>query len=75
MGTIKENFGSGGSGLDVKDRDGGSTAIHLRDVADDFAELRTQFIALLVKLDADVGINDVNYESTLTPAALLTIKG
>lgn len=75
MGTIKESFGSGGTGLDVKDRDGGSTAIHLRDVADDLAELRTQFVALLVKLDADAGVTDVNYASTLTPAALLTIKG
>lgn len=36
----------------------------------DQAVLRTQFIALLAKLDADTGVNDTNYAATLTPAAL-----
>lgn len=36
----------------------------------DIDELRTQFIALLVKLDADTTLDDSDYESVLTPAAL-----
>ena len=76
MTTISKEYGSGGGGL----QPGGSAgdpdlATTLREVVDDLAELRTQFIALLVKLDADVGVTDVDYASTLTPAALKTIKG
>ena len=40
-----------------------------RALADDSTELRTQFAALLAKLDADAGVTDVDYASTLTPAA------
>lgn len=47
----------------------------VRGMIDDVTELRTQFIALLQKLDADIGINDTNYESLLTPAAQNVIKG
>ena len=36
----------------------------------DLTVLRTQFVALLVKMDDDAGITDADYESTLTPAAL-----
>lgn len=54
----------------------GSTAAGSADwgesLVDDITELRTQLIALLVKLDADAGVTDVNYASTLTPAALTT---
>lgn len=32
-------------------------------------ELKTQFVALAEKLDADAGVTDVNYASTLTLAA------
>lgn len=39
MSAIKTDFGSGGSGLAVKDGDGVSLAIALRDVADDLADL------------------------------------
>ncbi len=39
MGAIKEDFGSGGAGLAVKDGDGVSTASLFRDVADDLADL------------------------------------
>lgn len=39
MAEIKEEFGSGGSGLAVADRDGVSTAIAFRDIADDLADL------------------------------------
>lgn len=46
----------------------------LKSLLDDVTELRTQLIALLVKLDADVGVQDVNYAATLTPAPLTTTK-
>jgi hypothetical protein len=39
MGAIKEDFGSGGGGLAVADRDGVSVASLFRDVADDLADL------------------------------------
>lgn len=76
MATIKTSFGSGGGNV----APGGSAgtpdlATALRDIADDLTELRTQFVALLAKLDADAGVTDVDYASTLTPAAQLTIKG
>ena len=51
-----------------------AVAIHQADNVDDFAALRTAFIALLAKLDADGGVSDTNYASTLTPAALKTKK-
>ena len=76
MSTITENFGTGGANLTPANSSGDpSLAQALRDVADDFTEIRDQFIALLAKLDGDAGITDTNYEATLTPAALLTIKG
>ena len=76
MATIKTTFGTGGANMVPGGAQGTPTlATALRDAADDFTELRTQFIALLAKLDADAGVTDVDYESTLTPAALLTIKG
>lgn len=85
MATITTNFGFGGANLTPGGASGTPTlAEALRDVADDLTELRTQFIALLAKMDTDfTGQNgavinsglDVNYESTLTPSALLTIKG
>lgn len=76
MATITEKFGAGGVGLQPGHGDP-SLATALRDVADDLTELRTQFIALLAKIDADSGDTggDADYESTLTPAALVTIKG
>lgn len=76
MTTIKTSFGRGGAGL-TPNRSSGipDVATTLREIADDLTELRTQFIALLAKLDADAGITDTDYESTLTPAAQKTIKG
>lgn len=50
------------------------SAAALKSLLDDVTELRTQLIALLAKLDLDAGITDVDYESTLTPAALTTTK-
>lgn len=38
-------------------------------LVDDYDELRTQYVALLAKLDADAGVTDTDYASTLTPAA------
>lgn len=77
MATIKATFGSGGSNLTNGGAGQPTLAGALRDAADDLEELRTQFIALLVKLDADSGDTggDADFEATLTPAALLTIKG
>ena len=39
----------------------------------DLAALRAAFVALTAKLDADNGITDVNYASTLDPAVLETV--
>jgi len=72
---IKVNSFAGGSGLHPSGNGTPNVAGSLRDAVDDVTELRTQFIALLAKLDADVGITDVNYESTLTPAAQTLTKG
>ena len=36
----------------------------------DVAEIRTHFIAVLAKMDADSGVGDTDYESGETPAAL-----
>lgn len=75
MAAITTKFGSGGANLTPKNSAGTPTlAGTLRDVADDFTELRTQFIALLAKLDLDAGVTDTDYESTLTPSAQLTTK-
>jgi hypothetical protein len=77
MAEIKEDYGTGGANV----APGGSAgtpdlATTLRDIADDLAELRTQNIALLAKLDAEDVIDmDTDYESSLTPAALKTTKG
>ena len=78
MTAIKSTFGTGGSGLTPKGTSSPALATTLREVADDLAELRTQFIALLAKLDLDAAntqLNDTDYESGLTPAALKTTKG
>lgn len=76
MSTITTEFGSGGANVSPRGAHGEPTLSGtLRDIADDLDEIRTQFVALLAKLDADAGVNDVNYAATLTPAALLTIKG
>jgi hypothetical protein len=36
----------------------------------DTTALRAALVALLAKLDADVGVTDTNYAALLTPAAL-----
>lgn len=75
MAAISANFGFGGAQLSPGGGAGApSLATILRDGVDDATELRTQFIALLVKLDADTALDDDDYESTLTPAALKNTK-
>jgi len=75
--TVKVNtdFGEGAANI-TKEHGGQATvgdALHAS--VDDVAELRTQFVALLAKLDADAGVSDVDYASTLTPAAQTLVKG
>jgi hypothetical protein len=36
----------------------------------DVAALRTKFVSLLAKLDADAGVTDANYAASQTPAAM-----
>lgn len=75
MAGITTQFGSGGA--NIAPAGGAGTpdlATALRDAADDLAELRTRFIAVLAKLDADAGVTDTNYASLQTPNALKTTK-
>lgn len=44
----------------------------LNELVDDLTELRSKYISLLQKLDADTGVADTNYAATLTPAQLKT---
>lgn len=71
MAVQKDRKFEGGRRLAEK----GGLDLDLQDVADDITEFRTQFIALLAKLDADGGVTDVDYASTLTPATQKTTKG
>lgn len=71
MAVIKENFGFGGANLTPDGGAGQPTLAEvLRNFVSDNEETRTQFIALLAKLDLDAGVSDTDYESTLTPANL-----
>lgn len=76
MATITTRFGSGLANIAPGGNQGSPTlASAIRDGIDDVTEIRTQFIALLAKLDADAGITDTDYAATLTPAALTNVKG
>jgi len=76
MPEIKKDFGEGGANLIPNDQSGSpSLADVLRGSVDDDATLRTAFISLLQKLDADVGVTDTDYEASLTPAAQVNTKG
>ncbi|MCH7726062.1 MAG: hypothetical protein IH991_06220 [Planctomycetes bacterium] len=75
MSQIDLDFAEAGANLGSSHGVRPTLADALRDIADDLAETRTQFAALLAKLDADAGVTDADYESTLTPAALTTTKG
>lgn len=73
------------SGRGLSKESGVATVRELFEAAvDDMTELRTQFVALLAKLDVDftaqnlaVGSSqlDEDYASTLTPSALTLLKG
>lgn len=78
MTTIDSKFGTGGSKLTSGGGHGKPTlALTLRDIADDLAAIRTAFVTLTAKIDADSGDTggDSDYASTCDPAALKTIKG
>lgn len=67
MAKVKSYAGEGGAGI-------AELETLLNEVVDDLTELRNRYIALLQKLDLDAGVSDVDYESTLTPAALKTVR-
>lgn len=73
--AIATNTFQGGSAVNVPTSDGTSLAGALRDASDDITELRTQFAALLTKLDADGGVTDADYAATLALSAQLLTKG
>lgn len=78
MATIDQRTGDGGIGRGITKESGVDDLVTLLNATvDDLTELRTQFIALLAKIDADAGDTggDSDYESTLTPAALTLAKG
>lgn len=76
MAVISTRFGSGHSQLAPGGNQGSPSLVTvLRDGVDDATELRDQLIALLQKLDADAGVTDTDYESSLTPAVLKNSKG
>ncbi len=72
---IKTTFNEGGANIPPTAGADPSLASALRDGVDDITELRTQFAALLAKLDADAGVTDTNYASTLALATQNLTKG
>ncbi len=78
MTTIGEKFGTGGANV-APGGSGGDPdlATTLREIADDLTALRTAFVTLTAKIDADAGDTggDNDYAATCDPAALKTIKG
>lgn len=76
MAEIDQKLGDGGMGRGISEESGVDNIVALMNaVVDDLTELRTQFVALLAKLDADGGVTDTDYASTLTPSALTLTKG
>ena len=76
MATIKENFGSGGSGLTPNKSAGTpSLATILREIADDFTAIHASILGITAQLDVDTGVADTDYAANNDPAALLTLKG
>ena len=72
MAAITTKHGAGGAGT-ASDSHPNAAEV-ARDIADDLANLRTKFNALLAKLDADSGVGDTNYVATCAAPALLTTK-
>lgn len=75
--SVGTDFGEGGANFTDEHGEQAQTGDALRASVDDVTELRTQFIALLAKLDADSGDTggDSDYASTLTPAEQTLVKG
>lgn len=72
--AVKTNEYQGGSGVNVPTSAGLSLALVQRAFVDDITDLRTQFAALLAKLDADSGVNDTDFASSLALATQQVTK-
>ena len=76
MATIRDSYGSGGSGLSASGSQISTRlAEALREVADDVNSLHTTMQTLLAKLDGDSGVGDTDYLSTLTTSVPKTQRG
>jgi len=76
MASITTQFGTGGANLAPQDAQGApSLATALRDIAADLAVLHAAIVGITAKLDADAGVTDTDYASTLDPIALVTVQG
>lgn len=75
MTTIKRDFGQGGANL----APGGAGKPDLDTLKVQLNAMRTAYLTLLAKLDADGGVTDTNYAATCAPPAavgtLKTLKG
>jgi hypothetical protein len=70
MATIKDNFAEGGANLGLQGAHGEpDLATVLQELADDVELFRGNLNSLHAKLDADAGVTDVDYASTLDIAA------
>ena len=65
MAEVTERFADGGGQLTPGASGSPSLATVLRELADDLQLLGSRLNALHAKLDADAGITDVDYASTL----------
>jgi hypothetical protein len=75
MATITEEYFTGGTGHAPTGTDSmPPLATVLRDMIDDFTELRDNMVGLMVALDAEGGLGG-GYVAGYTPAALKSIKG
>lgn len=60
------NLGEGGQGISVGHKGAGVTMNELFGaVRDEMDNMRTQYAALLAKLDADVGVTDTDYAASV----------
>lgn len=76
MATVGTKYGAGTS-LPAKEGHSPSLATVLREMIDDLTAIRTAFVTLTAKIDADSTDTggDSDYASTCDPAALKSIKG
>jgi hypothetical protein len=75
--TVTVQFGEGGANVPPAGAGGGdpNLAAVIRQLIDELTEVRTQYAALLAKLDLDTGVADENYATLLTPADMGIEKG